>query len=547
MVARYINISPSEQRLRHFKGDVSTILLVASEVMMWIAVSLDQYFDLPSTPVNPVIRNIHTKCSKLFETLSLVVSPLHILYKVATDFQRHGVSSKTESEKRIGWLQMIRPGLMGLQHPDKMTPDAHLTLQAKLVAHQSEPMWPAIVMLLLSHKMKLSKLVLLNFGAFVPGENPTGSRQVKPMTQGCEGFQCQKKCIGPADEHWAQAVGSAIVRLVVQSINSRDCLIDLFQDFFEKLSTNSWECIDANQTWNMKRPIWLQAVIHLIEPHLIPALDAVLEKIESNKTIDKKDVRQDQRRIFENVLDVMELIPVPVLKLCAAIESKLPSYVQPTSGSVMVQMIICGIYNIVMKLQLPLTKIRAPRDKTDYLLAFGEALLNIEMEELLEIKSIAAEIIKLDDSIHGSVKTKERDLDTVTSEASQIMAELIANDMLSDESGQFALKVLHRFINYNTDWLQSCLGITDGGVQFASPDTAVSPMIKPWGSDLYPPPNPISMMNQIGGSLCFNVAEDNQNQNVNSLSLIPMEPVNVLGDGGEGAHLVVVYTRSMSS
>ena len=33
------------------------------------------------------------------------------------------------------------------------------------------------------------------------------------------------------------------------------------------------------------------------------------------------------------------------------------------------------------------------------------------------------------------------------------------------------MKILYRFINYNADWLQSCLGFSNGGVQFAVADT----------------------------------------------------------------------------
>ena len=38
-----------------------------------------------------------------------------------------------------------------------------------ILACQPEPNWPAIVTLMLSHDMKMSKVILLNFGAFVPG------------------------------------------------------------------------------------------------------------------------------------------------------------------------------------------------------------------------------------------------------------------------------------------------------------------------------------------------------------------------------------------
>ena len=63
-------------------------------------------------------------------------------------------------------------------------------------------------------------------------------------------------------------------------------------------------------------------------------------------------------------------------------------------------MIICGIYGIAAKLQYPLSKNRVTRDKIDYTLAFGEAVLNIgnEQPELADIKSMASEIIRMESS-----------------------------------------------------------------------------------------------------------------------------------------------------
>ena len=69
------------------------------------------------------------------------------------------------------------------------------------------------------------------------------------------------------------------------------------------------------------------------------------------------------------------------------------------TGSVLVQMIVCGIYGIVHKLQYPLSQNRVvTRDKIDYILAFGEAVLNIgnEQPELADIKSMASDIINME-------------------------------------------------------------------------------------------------------------------------------------------------------
>ena len=83
--------------------------------------------------------------------------------------------------------------------------------------------------------------------------------------------------------------------------------------------------------------------------------------------------------------------------------------------------------------------------------------------------------------------------------------------------------------------------------------TAVPPMIKPWGSDIFPLPNPISMMNQIGGSTYGKDKEyeqDCQNQNnfVPTLLMNPMLQPAVKNDNdpcmensGEGLNVLIFF------
>ena len=114
-------------------------------------------------------------------------------------------------------ISIIRSGLIHTHHLENIKQEAHITLMSKILSYQPEPSWPSIVQLLLSHEMKVAKLIILNFGAFVPGQvqNPTSTTILKPMSNGCKGFQCKKKCIGPADHTWPQAIGSGVVKIVL--------------------------------------------------------------------------------------------------------------------------------------------------------------------------------------------------------------------------------------------------------------------------------------------------------------------------------------------
>ncbi len=81
------------------------------------------------------------------------------------------------------------------------------------------------------------------------------------------------------------------------------------------------------------------------------------------------------------------------------IEARLPKGVKPLAGSALVHITICGLYAIIGRLQATLTKANVPREKLDFVIAFGEALVNIQnsREDLIMIQSIATEILKLDD------------------------------------------------------------------------------------------------------------------------------------------------------
>ena len=158
----------------------------------------------------------------------------------------------------------------------------------------------------------------------------------------------------------------------------------------------------------------------------------------------------DIKDTLTHVHAIIEIIPIPVLHLCAEIKTKLPNFVKPLAGSVLVQLIICGMYNIILKLHNALghEKDRLISEKRDYVIAFGEQLLNLksDREDLLQIQIIADRIMKTD-SEKNEQNPLERDMNTIGDEYSYIMSDLVATDLLMDECGRYALKVLHRYVH----------------------------------------------------------------------------------------------------
>ena len=53
------------------------------------------------------------------------------------------------------------------------------------------------------------------------------------------------------------------------------------------MSGTSWDAVSRSQLWNTKRPVWLQAIIHLVEPHVIPAVVELLDLLDSVRSLRK--------------------------------------------------------------------------------------------------------------------------------------------------------------------------------------------------------------------------------------------------------------------
>ena len=109
-------------------------------------------------------------------------------------------------------------------------------------------------------------------------------------------------------------------------MRSHDSLIQLFDPLFEKLAASSWESVGMNHIWNPRRPIWFQSIIHLIEPHLVPVIKDFLSMVDTGRSWTVNQVSIVMKEIITNIQDIVEIIPIPVLRLCKEIESRLVYY-----------------------------------------------------------------------------------------------------------------------------------------------------------------------------------------------------------------------------
>ena len=82
-----------------------------------------------------------------------------------------------------------------------------------------------------------------------------------------------------------------------------------------------------------------------------------------------------------------------------------------------------------------------------------------------------------------------------------------ADKLLIEPHGQTAMKVIHRFLAYNSEWLEKTLGVTVRGVDTLAEKPGVTeampvemPKLVPWEGDIFRTPTPKEMV-----SHCCNV------------------------------------------
>ena len=157
------------------------------------------------------------------------------------------------------------------------------------------------------------------------------------------------------------------------------------------------------------------------------------------------------KEVLSSLVELVTVVPPCVLRVCINdIQNRLPNGVEPLNNSVIVHVMISAVYGIVCKLQTVLKREKVSKEKLDFIIAFGEALINLDTSsDLTDLDKAAKETLQEEDDFENeSEPAKEGTFDMITNEFSYFMAEKVSGEILSDEAGKFALKALYRFIYY---------------------------------------------------------------------------------------------------
>ena len=146
-------------------------------------------------------------------------------------------------------------------------------------------------------------------------------------------------------------------------------------------------------------------------------------------------------RLVDSMLDMVELLPLPIVGALVYIQKILPEGVRPLANSVVVQVLMATIYSSISTLIPHLKQNRTQKEKVDFLLAFCESLCNESADVKLTVLEAALEKRLNADESENPVDTGT---DTINSHVLEEKFDIAAFSILQDNSAKIPFMALHR-------------------------------------------------------------------------------------------------------
>ncbi|CAB4069978.1 unnamed protein product [Lepeophtheirus salmonis] len=495
LTVRYCQITPNPARMPQFRGDIFAILMVSVDFLLSLVSCLSHLFC--PLPIHLASRSIHAKCTALTLALTLMGLPIKILHASIKKDESIVKSNKLDpiekksnplnshEDELIRWLSLTTLHASSTNNLKLLPNSSFVSILARHASLQPHPEWSLIVRLVLSRNMSFASLVMVNIGAYIPDEDS------KPKQSGCNFLMCNRKCIGVAEKGWSQLVGTGILYIVMHGNPEADSLSIVLGPLLRKLSRSSWDILDANLIWNVQKPIWYRALLEILEPYFYPIINDLVEDVDGGKTWTISQVSDAIKKINVNIMDVAYCIPISFYQVCELLETLIPDSIRPLCDSIVVHFFFATVYNIITKLIPIFRKWKMQREKLNFLIALGEKLCRMESSPELQ------KIEGLTDASSKMKTEKNIEWDDGNEDFINVISEMVANSISEEPEGQMALKAVHRFVSYNSDWVRSSMSVS----VLSNDIEILSNTIKPWDSTTFEDPSPFESVEHINGIL----------------------------------------------
>ena len=430
---RYSKLTPSPARVGQYRADLTAILLSVSE---WLTAVSPDLRSLTHPDPASSLTSVHAKCELLVSLMVMVTGPPKTLLDSLETPRSHKRPAST-------WLQLVSPGLYSPNCLD-VTRTRVYSL-TRLVSDAPGPDWGLIVQSAITGGQLVARLLLDHMGSFVPASD---------LLTRCGSLQCGGLCLGPASASWPLlVVTGSLLPLIHSNIESVRSLVSCLAPLLRKLAPASWECVNASNVWNSRRPVWLGALVNLLDPFLAPAVEDVLRGVEEGRTWTKNHVLGAKQELVTNMVTLLDSLPLALAGLLVYLDHVVPATASPLAGSAVAQILLSTVYQAISSLIPRLKQARLQKEKIDFLLALCESLCNDKdavdltiltktVESALDLSQLA-EIESLSKNTGGRLPILESVHEEPVDQAGEKF-QIIAHSILQSERNKIFLSGLYR-------------------------------------------------------------------------------------------------------
>ncbi|CAG0917598.1 unnamed protein product [Notodromas monacha] len=477
---RYSQTSPSFERLTDFRADVMGILLLSSEMVLSICSSLRELVENPEIQ-QKVPFCIGLRCQLLLLVATVVGCPIDLLqtfikktkgkleplsHEGMDEASEHSNEARTIQTPLNFWLTAVRPDLYPssphyassgnlISSSDPPLPPQVLYFQISFLAAQPRPQWHLILQVLISQGFGISGCLYASLERQEPTVKDWYSLQEIKELNYCKGCLCSLSgCCNGESKLTTQDIYSALTYILVHVGGCDDDVLmkTMLPAIRNKLDM---QVFDKSQVWNAVRPHWLQALIWVMEPYLVPVFQDAIAEVRRLSHVDDACMETLMKIVLTNLHEITLLIPASVRKFICALQTTLTASafcghsVNPLCGNICIHLLVNAIFTLPMGL-----------------ICLGEFEPELDKTEAGIISNLKETLCRLSEDDREITFSKEidkiRNAFSATDEKSMNQAHKFAMLKKLDvwSCGEEVAQILHNTLSVNVNWARQILGIS---------------------------------------------------------------------------------------
>lgn len=286
LTTRYGRATPSSRRIKQFRSDITAILLCTLSFLWSCCDSVRCLLD--SRCAIPPFAAIHTLCSCLLTTLTVVTCPLETLCSHVLD---EGSSNEDTTNSATAWLSWLCPEVFK-SHEGRLAAltDRQATFVLyKLVVNQPSPKWPLFLQALLSRNARLP-VTIVKYGDLSALRSPLHAAESTDNVV-FSWYEEESSSSEGSSNKFSEGVVCSLYHILFQCSNKSPGLVNFLMAMVSR--EDSWKLFESASSGlkisdGHDSPVWLDCMYKTFEPYIVRFLHpSLLLLCEQDKKVTK--------------------------------------------------------------------------------------------------------------------------------------------------------------------------------------------------------------------------------------------------------------------